>query len=490
MDSKGKAKTEQFMFDQTEHCDRAYAALRTAGSSITADAYGRRDITIWIGSMNMGDAPTQDDLGAWIKPGSDIYAFSLQESGYKPAAGGSAEDHIVSQIERQLGADYVQVQVASLGPIRNMVFMRTALAPLLSDVATASEATGVGHVGSNKGGVGISFMLGETSFLFVASHLAAHDEEVERRNSDYREILNGLLKLTPKNICPTTHFNHVFWAGDLNFRITLARDEAVALANAGNLDRLLSRDQLREQRAENKVFFGFEEGAITFTPTYKFEPGTREYDSKKMRTPSYTDRILYACAPEYASTLTQTAYGAVHEIMTSDHSPIYATFTQSIVSHPYVTSGLGVCNKAVKIERLSGRNLRAMDLNGFSDPYVIFSGHCLNMTKDEGRTEIIKKNLNPTWTSEYEFKLVRDDPAYLAMQSILVLVMDEDKTSRDDVIGSGWIHLSRAIADGSFEVPLRHNGVPAGVLTGNLTLVDKSSPSAGAGPSSASPASS
>jgi hypothetical protein len=38
----------------------------------------------------------------------------------------------------------------------------------------------------------------------------------------------------------------------------------------------------------------FSEGKINFPPTYKFDKGTLIYDtSKKKRTPSWTDRIIW-----------------------------------------------------------------------------------------------------------------------------------------------------------------------------------------------------
>ena len=45
---------------------------------------------------------------------------------------------------------------------------------------------------------------------------------------------------------------------------------------------------------KNPYFKHYKEGKITFIPSYKFDLGTDVYDtSKKQRTPSWTDRILY-----------------------------------------------------------------------------------------------------------------------------------------------------------------------------------------------------
>lgn len=43
-----------------------------------------------------------------------------------------------------------------------------------------------------QGGVGISLQLGALRLLLISSHLAAHDEQVKRRNADFHRIRAGL----------------------------------------------------------------------------------------------------------------------------------------------------------------------------------------------------------------------------------------------------------------------------------------------------------
>ena len=38
---------------------------------------------------------------------------------------------------------------------------------------------------ANKGGVGVSVCVGDTSLCCIGAHLNAHDEKVERRNEDF-----------------------------------------------------------------------------------------------------------------------------------------------------------------------------------------------------------------------------------------------------------------------------------------------------------------
>lgn len=55
-----------------------------------------------------------------------------------------------------------------------IVFIRREHYHKLSFIQKKSEATGIGNVMGNKGGVGICFYLHETSICFIGCHLAAH----------------------------------------------------------------------------------------------------------------------------------------------------------------------------------------------------------------------------------------------------------------------------------------------------------------------------
>lgn len=76
------------------------------------------------------------------------------------------------------------------------MFARCELHKFISDVKWAAEATGLGHVHDNKGGIVLAMDFLETWICFVSAHLAAHEGEEykERRNADCAEILRGTLR--------------------------------------------------------------------------------------------------------------------------------------------------------------------------------------------------------------------------------------------------------------------------------------------------------
>ena len=100
--------------------------------------------------------------------------------------------------------------------------------------------------------------------------------------------------------CIVHNFDYVFWFGDLNYRLWNIPNTTVrSMVAKGELTELLQYDQLRQTLATSTAFGGFEESAICFPPTYKFDPGTHIYDtSSKQRAPSWTDRVLYLTRPQ------------------------------------------------------------------------------------------------------------------------------------------------------------------------------------------------
>lgn len=124
-------------------------------------------------------------------------------------------------VSRSRVNEFHVVSSSSMGSIHLLVLSRKVHRRHISSVESHFEATGVGGVGRNKGGVGISFWLCHTPLCFVNAHLAAHQSEVAARNQDVLEIHR---KLRLGREMPSGHmelaqrFQHIFWMGDLNYR--------------------------------------------------------------------------------------------------------------------------------------------------------------------------------------------------------------------------------------------------------------------------------
>merc|ERR1719430_352258 len=115
----------------------------------------------------------------------------------------------------------------------------------------------------------------------------------------------------------------VFWLGDLNYRLhDMECSEVKELLAEGSIAVLQEQDQFVVQRQKRKVFVGYQEGEITFLPTYKYDPGTSTWDSsEKSRPPAWTDRILWR-----GEKVEQIVYRSHMELWVSDHKPVSSTF--------------------------------------------------------------------------------------------------------------------------------------------------------------------
>lgn len=157
------------------------------------------------------------------------------------------------------------------------------------------------------------------------SHLAAHTEEVERRNQDYQEICNRMnFRRLPQVI---KDHDQVYWLGDLNYRVTeLSAKQVKDYLTRGSIDAIIPSDQLIQQHALKKVFAGYTEGEITFRPTYKYDPNTDHFDtSEKARAPAWCDRILWK-----GQGISQIKYRSHPDLRISDHKPVSALFKSQI----------------------------------------------------------------------------------------------------------------------------------------------------------------
>ena len=156
--------------------------------------------------------------------------------------------------------------------------------------------------------------------------------QYEKLCSDYSPMLNFrrikvFLIVTSASITVLQDHEMTFWVGDLNYRLNdLEVSEVKELLEEGNLPLLLESDQFSLQRQQRKAFVGFKEGKIKFRPTYKYDPGTNNWDSsEKCRPPAWTDRVLWM-----GENVSQMDYRSHENLSVSDHKPVSATFKVGI----------------------------------------------------------------------------------------------------------------------------------------------------------------
>lgn len=342
---------------------------------------GKRKLRVFCGTWNMHAKKPQDDLRLWIP----LNKYHIVAVGSEECVHSIAKSVVFTSkrqwedvLKETLGEEYVLVSSHSLTAIHNIVFVHESVIPLLSNIQSDAVATGLGNQLGNKGGVGIAFSIGRTSFAFVNCHFDAHQHNTEKRNGNFHRI-NQELKLYPSqksaitsSVSPTSSavtgqssldglgktttsrfsvssastsaamqasvglagkklaisecFDRVFWFGDLNYRINGTRRMVDLLLLHNKHDVLRFNDQLQIEMAKGNVFSHFQEGPLHFRPTYKFDKHSNVYDSSsKQRIPSWTDRILFL-SNEKAADIEILSYRSQMTFQTSDHRPVGATF--------------------------------------------------------------------------------------------------------------------------------------------------------------------
>ena len=123
----------------------------------------------------------------------------------------------------------------------------------------------------------------------------------------------------------------IFWFGDMNYRISQPNEQVRKAISEFSTVPLHEKDQLRCEMKLKHVFADYFEPPIAFMPTYKFDNESDNYDtSEKLRTPSWTDRILYrvqrSTVRQQGQTVIQTIepidYSCARTIRFSDHRPV------------------------------------------------------------------------------------------------------------------------------------------------------------------------
>lgn len=299
-----------------------------------------KNITIFAGTFNISGKVSKDNIKSWIFPNdsglkspADIYLIGLEEVVELTPGRILYPDPYIKQFwEKRLlstlnknkeNKKYVCLWSNQLGGILLMLFMSEHEYMKVKHIEGDVKKTGFGGISSNKGAVAVSFKYSATRFCIIASHLSAGLDNIEQRHYDYKTI-NKNIRFS-RGLRIKDH-DAIIWMGDFNYRITMTNEQVRTLIAQEEYTKLFERDQLNQQMIAGATFPYYNEMEIKFPPTYKFDPGTKIYDtSEKLRIPAWTDRVL-----SRGDVLKQQSYGSAENILFSDHRPVYATFNARV----------------------------------------------------------------------------------------------------------------------------------------------------------------
>lgn len=364
------------------------------------------DLSLYILTFNCGLSPIDVDAfasqlfsGLTTPTLPDLLVLSLQELAPIPYGliGGSflvpyfsKFYHAVQKGARKAsGATdnapiYTPISARNVGITGIIVFAKDPEA--IQDIETAGVGVGMSEMG-NKGAVGVRFTYRDkgssTELTFVSAHLAAMEDEVLRRNEDWKNIVRGLvfssttadrkqnaaslpgeqrplLSISPHDASIYKPTSHLFVAGDLNYRTSTIKPSPTDHletfpqphhdpSSEQHHSTLFLSDQLNRERHAGRTLHGLTEAKVTFPPTYKYnleEPYLKSDEElsawhwAKHRWPSWCDRILYLDIPTWLSSskpglkIIPHKYSALPLQPTTDHRAVALEVSVPLVPIP------------------------------------------------------------------------------------------------------------------------------------------------------------
>lgn len=101
------------------------------------------------------------------------------------------KEWIENNVEEAYNDELALLDLSHLVGMLLCVFIRKSLVGCVHEVRNATLGIGVGGVGGNKGAVGVRFMMGESSFCVLNTHLAAGQEHYIERCQNFSTITDN-----------------------------------------------------------------------------------------------------------------------------------------------------------------------------------------------------------------------------------------------------------------------------------------------------------
>ncbi|KCV68896.1 hypothetical protein H696_04315 [Fonticula alba] len=157
-----------------------------------------RTLRLFAGTWNVNGRLPNEDLSAWLQSDlglADIVVLGFQELDLSASAflldNSAREDDWTRIIEAGFGPRqhrYRKVASKQLVGMLVVVYVLDRHVAHVRDITTGAVGTGIMNMMGNKGGVAVRMRIYDSYVTFINSHLAAATNEIERRNSDFRQI--------------------------------------------------------------------------------------------------------------------------------------------------------------------------------------------------------------------------------------------------------------------------------------------------------------
>ncbi|KAI5966927.1 INP51 [Candida pseudojiufengensis] len=370
------------------------------------------ELTVFASTFNLNGELYDGTIEDWIYPkGSrnkvyDLVFIGLQEIvELKPGQMINTDSRNKTQWERKIleyllkRDKYLVMWSGQLGGLVLFFFVKESQMKYISNAEFSFKKTGLGGVAANKGGVAVSFTFSDTSMCFVSSHFAAGLTNNEERHHNYKTLIKGIQFSKNRRI---PNHDCVIWLGDLNYRLSpIQNDQVQSLIAQKSYNKLFEFDQLNQQMASGEAFPFFTEQEISFPPTYKFDNGTKVYDtSEKQRIPAWTDRILYLSRKNLMKPI---EYNYCEDLVFSDHRPVYAIFQITV--------------------QLINQSIKKQISNQLYDNFKIKHGGLQDISSisydlDKKSIDFDNENLPPPSSDKYKWWLDGGKPAKVSIASL------------------------------------------------------------------------